>query len=867
MGVIKKNKLNKRAVTAVVATALLIILAIVTVILFQTWFQNYNSQILVKTEKQSQNVNSLQIEQMVGNQLYLNNRGNKNLSIQTIKLGSYDCQINKNLSPGITKISLNSCLLNSPNNKIKEITVIEQNQIQTKSFYIDTSNLFVRPTLTFTASRTNLNWSEPVTLDWSSTGADNCSALGDWNGIKSITGSQLLTGLTSSKVYTLTCKNLAYSETKTITINVGNQDITPNNFSFTNLSNQNVKTTIESDIITIAGFSGEITGTIAGDGNPQFQQNGCNWTTTLNNFSSGDTIRLRLNTTQNYNTNHIVSLTLGDYTILWKVQTKIQDTMPENINFNDLFSQKLNSNITSNIVTLAGFDGPIIAQIIGSGTSLIKKNSENFTNLSLLLNPGDTIQLQLTTDNTAQKDFTIDITIGSLTTNWTVQSKNLNYNWNSTVWSSCGNTCGSGTQTRTVWCERADGQTVDDSNCIGPKPLEIQACSDYSTCSYDWLVGVFSSCSSTCGSGSQSRTVECERSDGTIVGDASCLIVKPDLSQSCTDYSTCTYQWISEAWSACSNTCGEGTHSRNVYCERSDGIIVDDSNCVEAKPVTSESCSVYMNCVPLIDDFSIGFFNNVEVSEGKLVLESGKLSGDYISRVFQTNVLTSWNNLTSDYVLDDLNFGYSTDLVPDMISATSPSGVVSQSASINTGTVGYKMFTDSGSDAWEFPGCNGWASYEFSSPQKINRYTILSRYSSGNTRSPISWNFQGYDGSSWITLDTRNNENGWLDSQKRTYSFVNENSYIAYRILTSDNMGGAYTAIAELEMMEFLYYSTDVKFQIRTSEDNVIWSSWLNYASGLIDSSAKYFQYKALLESEHSTISPSLNSVIIDYGN
>lgn len=587
---------SKKGVTAVVATALLITFAVVTVIGFQNWNNNFNSKLLVKAELQSKNSNSLEIEQIVEDYLYLKNTGDTNLSIQTIKLGSYDCQINQNLEPGITRISLNSCLLSTPNNNIKEVTVISSNQVQSKSFYVDTSNLFVRPTLEFTASKTSLDWSEPVLLNWTSTGSDNCSALGDWTGIKALSDTQLLLGLTSSKVYTLTCQNLAYSITKSITINVGNQDITPNDFSFTNLTSQNINTTIYSDIVTIAGFSGNITGTIAGDGSPEFQQNDGIWTTNLNNFSSGNTLRLRLNTTLNYNQIHLVSLTLGDYNIDWSVQTKVQDITPDIISFNDLFGQELNSNISSNVVTLTGFDGPVVAQITGTGFPQLKINSNEFTNSSQLIYPGDSIQLQLTTDNTIQKDFNTTISIGNLNFKWNVQSKNLNYNWNSTSWSICDNSCGSGSQTRTVWCERADGQTVADVNCIGPKPSTSQSCSDYSTCTFSWLTGSFSSCSSTCGSGSQSRTVECERSEGTIVGDANCLAVKPALSQSCSDYSSCTYQWISESWNSCSNTCGSGTHSRNVYCERSDGTTVGDINCLAAKPITSESCSDYSTC-------------------------------------------------------------------------------------------------------------------------------------------------------------------------------------------------------------------------------------------------------------------------------
>jgi hypothetical protein len=77
-------------------------------------------------------------------------------------------------------------------------------------------------------------------------------------------------------------------------------------------------------------------------------------------------------------------------------------------------------------------------------------------------------------------------------------------------------------------------------------------------------------CSSTCGTGTRRRTVECVL-DGGVTNTVFCdARSRPAELETCNDYSMCTYYWLPLPWGACSNTCGPGTRQRVVHCVRTD---------------------------------------------------------------------------------------------------------------------------------------------------------------------------------------------------------------------------------------------------------------------------------------------------------
>ena len=137
------------------------------------------------------------------------------------------------------------------------------------------------------------------------------------------------------------------------------------------------------------------------------------------------------------------------------------------------------------------------------------------------------------------------------------------YSWQTGDWGSCSASCGGGTQTRTATCRRSDGVDLPDAYCAGlTKPPTSTDCNTQPCYTYGWQAGAWSDCSNACGSGTQTRSTGCYRSDGAQVSASYCSGGAPASTQSCT--ATCEYRYGS--WPSPTVTCGVETISRSVTC-------------------------------------------------------------------------------------------------------------------------------------------------------------------------------------------------------------------------------------------------------------------------------------------------------------
>jgi len=172
------------------------------------------------------------------------------------------------------------------------------------------------------------------------------------------------------------------------------------------------------------------------------------------------------------------------------------------------------------------------------------------------------------------------------------------YSWKPGAFGAIAPACGPSQSTRTVECLRSNGDVVADASCdAGTRPSEIQAGTDYSTCSYDWNEGAWSPPSSSCGSATSTRSVTCRSSDGRTVPDGSCTTAKPDTSKTTYETSGCGHSWKTDGWSASVPACGATVQNRNVWCLRSDGQTVSDAACeASSRPASQQGATDYGTC-------------------------------------------------------------------------------------------------------------------------------------------------------------------------------------------------------------------------------------------------------------------------------
>lgn len=93
----------------------------------------------------------------------------------------------------------------------------------------------------------------------------------------------------------------------------------------------------------------------------------------------------------------------------------------------------------------------------------------------------------------------------------------------------------------------------------------------------------------------------------------------------------------------------------------------------------------------------------------------------------------------------------------------------------------------------------GTLQYTLDTPRIVDAYSLVAASDNAYTDAMFNqWDFQGWTGAAWITLDSRQSEDGWGGSEIRYYEIDNQAAYSAYRFVFSG--GGSSTTVTTTSM-------------------------------------------------------------------
>jgi hypothetical protein len=172
-----------------------------------------------------------------------------------------------------------------------------------------------------------------------------------------------------------------------------------------------------------------------------------------------------------------------------------------------------------------------------------------------------------------------------------------------------------------------------------------------------------------------------------------------------------------------------------------------------------------------------------------------------------TSATTNSSVYLAPFLLGTNGWSYSENKIPTMTGYDTPSGsVVTYSSELTGGSApAWKGFDHSAATYWAANSTNTeWVAFEFPSARRIAKYALTST-SGGDA--PKDWTLQGWNGSSYVVVDTRVSETNWAGLEKREYVSTNSGSYVKYRFnitagnVTASNPSGR-AVLAESEMRE-----------------------------------------------------------------
>jgi len=258
---------------------------------------------------------------------------------------------------------------------------------------------------------------------WLSTSITNSSA-GNYN----VTATANSTGSarTATVTYT-TSTTFGASHTMTFTVNQLALDGVPDQFTFTDLTNQSLSSLAYASA-TITGIATTVTASYSGDTGGFRIGNSGSFTTADKTLTNNQVVQVQLSTSASHGTSTNATITIGGVSDTFTATTIAADTTPDSFTFIDQSAAAANTLVYTNIITIAGINTSVTASISGNSAEM-QVNSGSYTSSNQTISVGDTIRLRMTSSATAGATVNTTLTVGGTSDTWSVTTTTATLLW------------------------------------------------------------------------------------------------------------------------------------------------------------------------------------------------------------------------------------------------------------------------------------------------------------------------------------------------------------------------------------------------------------------------------------------------------
>ncbi|WP_196137585.1 BspA family leucine-rich repeat surface protein [Aliikangiella sp. G2MR2-5] len=199
------------------------------------------------------------------------------------------------------------------------------------------------------------------------------------------------------------------------------KDLTPNAFSFAEVTNAEVSSVVESESVTISGVDEAVSVSISGG---EYSIDGGNYTSGSGSIDSGQTIQLRVTASENFATDIEATVMIGGVSGIFIVTTK-NDTTPNAFSFIPQTEVSPESSVESNSVTISGITDTAPVNISGGEYAI---DGGDFTSVAGTISNGQSVVVRLTASAQPETTSEATLTVGDVEAVFSVTTEGM-YNF------------------------------------------------------------------------------------------------------------------------------------------------------------------------------------------------------------------------------------------------------------------------------------------------------------------------------------------------------------------------------------------------------------------------------------------------------